>query len=414
MGIFDILKKPQPIKEETKNKEHVVKVTPQPLQRLKLDIQRWRNAVLTAESVLNPYRIELQRNYNEIAINAHIKACVERRKNLTLLRDFDFYKGEEEVELKNKKMVLDVIEESLNAIFYGYSLLQIEDIVDGMGSVCLIPRERIIPERQTITTSTQYDANGVKFYDEQYKDWLIWMPTRSESSNTTCGLGLFNVLAPYEIYIRNANTAWSEYQQIYGVPLRIGKTNTREKLMRDNMSQMMADMGRSGWAVVDIDDQIEMVDGGKGGGASDNFLGLINYCEKVISKVILGHADALDSTPGKLGAETSVDKALSETQQKDGLYIEHLLNEKVFPQFAKLGLKEFDGLRIEFENNHDENLEKINEAEILNKVLNNYLIAYQMGLQPDAKQVSEMLGIELTNNEEKIKESIQNRLNDLY
>lgn len=414
MGLFDIFIQKKEVVKEKDDNNHVVPVQPQPLQRLKLDIQRWRNALLTAESVYNPYRVELQRNFNEIALNAHIKACVERRLSLTLLRDFDFVKGEQEIELKNKEMVLEIIKESLNAVFYGYSLLQINNIVDGKSSVSLIPRERIIPETLTISTSSQYDTSGVKIYDESYKDWLIWVPTSPESSNVKCGLGLYNVLAPYEIYIRNANTAWSEYQQIYGVPLRIGKTNTREKLMRDNMAQMLKDMGRSGWAVVDTDDVIELVDGQKGGGAQDNFLGLIDYCQKVISKVILGHSDALDSTPGKLGAETSVDKAISEVQQKDGLMIENLLNNRVFPQLARIGIKEFEGLEIKFENNRDENIEKLTEAEINNKVLSNYLIAYQMGLQPDAKAVSEMLGIEFTNNEATIKEAIQNRLDNLY
>ena len=272
----------------------------------------------------------------------------------------------------------------------------------------------MVPESLTISTASQYDNVGKKINDPLYEPWLLWFPTAPESSNIKCGLGLYNVLAPYEIYIRNANTAWSEYQQIYGVPLRIGKTNTRERIMRDNMASMLSDMGRSGWAVVDIDDQIELVDGGKGGGASDNFLGLISYCEKIISKVILGHADALDSTPGKLGAETSTEKALSETQQKDGLRIEYLLNNYVFPKLAAIGLKEFDGLAICFENNKEENTDKLTEAEINNKLMANYLIAYQMGLQPDAKAISELLGIEFTNNEAVLKETIQNRLDNLY
>ena len=414
MGIFDNIFKGNNANVAVKTSEHAVPVVPQPLQRLKLDIQRWRNALLTAENILNPYRVELQRNYNEIAINAHIKACVERRKNLTLLRDYSFKKGETEVEIENTELVAQIITGIVNAEIYGYSLLQIGDIVEGKTSVTVVNRERIMPESMTISTSSQYDTTGIKIYDPKYEPWLLWFPTESDSSNTKCGLGLFNVLAPYAIYIRNANTAWSEFQQIYGVPLRIGKTNTRERIMRDNMSQMMSDMGRSGWAVIDIDDQIEMIDGGKGGGASDNFLGLINYCEKVISKVILGHADALDSTPGKLGAETSTEKALSETQQKDGLRVDKLLNCYVFPKLAAIGLKEFDGLTICFENNKEENTDKLTEAEINNKLMANYFIAYQMGLQPDAKAISELLGIEFTNNEAVLKETIQNRLSELY
>jgi len=412
MGIFDnLFKKPA---EVEKDKGHTVPVNPQPLQRLKLDIQRWRNAVQTAEAVHNPYRVEVQRNYNEVAINAHIKACVERRLNLTLLRDYDFKKGETEVEIENTQLVKDIISQIIMAEFYGYSMLQLNDVVEGIATVSSIPRERIIPEKRTISTASQYDVVGVKFDDPLYEPWLLWFPTPTETSNLKCGLGLFNVLAPYDIYIRNANTAWSEYQQIYGVPLRIGKTNTRERIMRDNMATMMSDMGRSGWAVIDIDDQIELVDGGKRGGASDNFLGLINYCEKVISKVILGHADALDSTPGKLGAETSTENAISEIQQKDGLKVEQLLNTYVFPKLVNIGLKEFEGVEICFENNKEENAETLTTAEINNKLMANYLIAYQMGLQPDAKAVSELLGIEFTNNEEVLKETIQNRLSELY
>jgi hypothetical protein len=401
-------------KDAEPKKEGVVEYTAQPLQRLKLDIARWRSALLTAENVLNPHRVEVQRNYNEIALNAQIKACVEKRKNLTLLRDYDFKKGDTEIELENIVLVEKIINGILDAEFYGYTLLQIESIEKGKAKVCTIPRERVIPEKETISTSSLYDNVGIKIYDPLYEPWLLWFTTESESSNTSCGLGLFNVLAPYEIYVRNANTAWSEFQQIFGVPLRIGKTNIREARMRDNMSNMLRDMGRSGWATLDHDDSVEMVGATNNGSSTDTFLGMIEYCNKAISKVILGHADALDSTAGKLGADSSVEEALDVTQRKDGLKIEYILNNYVFPKLVKIGLIEFDGVNICFEDNKARLNEELQEIEIANKKLANMLIAYQMGLQPNPKDVSELLDSEVTNNEEKIKEVIQNRLNGLY
>jgi hypothetical protein len=405
------------IKQSSNNepkKEGVVPYVEQPLQRLKLDIARWRSALLTAENILQPYRVEVQRNYNEIALNAQIKACVEKRKNLTLLRDYDFEKGEKEIEIDNISLVEKIISGILDAEFYGYTLLQIEAIEQGKAKVCVIPRERIIPEKNTISTGSQYDNVGIKINDPLYEPWLLWFETDSDSSNTKCGLGLYNILAPYEIYVRNANTAWSEYQQIFGVPLRIGKTNTREARMRDNMSNMLRDMGRSGWATLDHEDSVEMVGGHNGGSSTDTFLGLIEYCNKAISKVILGHADALDSTAGKLGNDTSVEEALSVIQRKDGLKVEYILNNYVFPKLAKIGLREFEGIKIKFEDNKAKLEEDLQGIEIANKKLANMLIAYQMGLQPSEKDVSELLGTTVTNNEANIKDVIQNRLTGLY
>lgn len=77
-------------------------ISPVQLQRLRHDVQMWRDAVKEAETAYYPHRVRMQRMYIDTILNGHTLACLTRRKELTTLREFCFKNeaGEENEDLK--------------------------------------------------------------------------------------------------------------------------------------------------------------------------------------------------------------------------------------------------------------------------------------------------------------------------
>jgi hypothetical protein len=48
-------------------------------------------ALHEAEQEWYPQRVKLQQLYQDTVLNAHIEACMNKRKGLTLLKDFGFF-----------------------------------------------------------------------------------------------------------------------------------------------------------------------------------------------------------------------------------------------------------------------------------------------------------------------------------
>ncbi len=421
MGIFDRFKAQAPQVVFNLKEAQSVPILEQQLVRVKQDIKKWREAINQAEMVFTPYRVELQRLYLDTILNGQVKAAIHKRRAISMQREYCLCneageKDEKATELLYSDWFQFIMMAVIDAQLFGYSMVQLGSIDgDKMSLPFLIPRERIIPETNVISQSSIYDNVGINIYDPKYFPWLIYVTTPSDTGTTKCGLGLLNEVAPYEIYNRHAMATWSQFTQIYGVPFRVGKTDTKEKRVRDNMAKMLDNIGNAGWAVIDPDSSIEFVSGASNG-QSTLFMDLLDKSDKMISKLLLGHADALDSTQGKLGAETSVEEALEVVRESDAAFVESVMNHNVLPKLSALGLSIFKGRKFKFENSGEEQEAKEKEQDYITKVADNVLKLSQAGLSVDPKQVEEMTGLKITTKPVAIGATpkIQDKLNNLY
>ncbi len=338
---------PQPEQPKVWIKDNIAPVA---VQRIKHDIAKWRLAIQEAETPTNPQRYMMQQQYLDTDLNGHITACYEKRYANVLKKGIEVIneKGEQNEELTklyNKRWMYDIIKYTLDARKYGYNLIQLGDMKDyEFDEVYVIRRSNVNPELE-IVTNHAYALEGTPIKDPRFSDNLIWVTTQSEVGRISnwgkCGYGLLYKVVPLEIWYRQALTLWNEYQQLFGMPIRIGKTNTRDEQMRNQMSQMLANMGAAAWGVFDTDDDIELVDSGNMTGGNEVYITMIDKIEKIISKVILGHSDALDSVPGKLGSSDG-DKsasylAMKDVEAFDCQFVEFELQKNIIPKLVGLG-----------------------------------------------------------------------------
>ena len=413
-------------------------ITPLKFERLKADIQTWRDALSEAENPFYPHRVKLQNIYMDLILNAHIYACMERRRNITKLREFNFVdindnnkvdadKFTDIKKMFEKNWFLDFVSYCIDAKFYGYSLISLGDIVDNsFYKLNTIRRWNISPDREIVSTFI-YMIDGIKFLDKEhdlslqpngnisekakkyYNDntksinmlsqdeiakWHIWVTTPNELGYGQCGYGLLNTLAPYGIWLRRMDAYNSQYIEIYGQPFRYAKSN-KEGADRQILFNAIKNMGASASAIIGLEDEIEFI--------QSNATNVNIYADfeerthKKISKIILGHADVLDSVPGKLGNNNALSPAqiaLNNIESEDGLFIENIVNEQLIPRMRVLGFNIPNNCVFKYSNNDELEEQKNRDVAYKLQFAQFCQTMHNAGLHIPSEYVEEQLGID--------------------
>jgi hypothetical protein len=338
-------------------------ITPLQFLRIRQDIASWRLAIIEAEQAYYPHRVKMQRLFQDTVINEHVDACMSRRKNLTLLRKFRVVDQagneiEDLTKLLQKPWFKNFESYALDAKFYGYSLIALGDAVnDGFPQLSIIKRQNVSPDRKVVG-SLVYQLSGINFTEQPYSDWHIWVDTPNETGSSPCGFGLLYKIAKAEIYLRNNMAHNADYNEIFGQPIRKGRTTKTDETERANFERALQQMGSSAYILLDDGtDDVELVESSTTGRAHLTYTDFEKRNEQKISKVILGHGDALDSVPGKLGAGSGEDNpvaiSLADIQSEDGSFLENLINEELFTRMRNIGFQLPITARFEYVNDQE-------------------------------------------------------------
>lgn len=350
---------------------------PLQLTRYRQDIQSWRDAMTKAEQAYFPQRVDMMRMYYDTVLNGHVQACIQKRKNITLLRTFSIVDAkntinEDTTNYFKAQWFYDLLGYIIDAQFYGYSLCQIGDIRNNKpSSITSVARHNVSPDRLNIT-QFPYSITGLSFTDPDLVwaggkpfDWTIYISTSSDVGTSKCGFGLLYKIGMYEIMMRNLLGFNADYLQSYGQPLRVAKTS---KLQGDpeynNLENFLRNAGADAFVILDHQDEIEFVEASSSSAAKSPYANLEERMIKFISKVALGHADALDSTPGKLGSDSlnsASQISLDEIQAVDGRLVECIINDELIPKLKNLGIAIPEGLLFKFNNDQEKITQRINE-----------------------------------------------------
>lgn len=339
----------------------------QTLYRARQDIGTWRSALLQAESVINPNRTNLYRLYKDLILDAHLSACISTRKNQVLQSEFIVCdeKGneiEDKTKLLQNKWFYDFVNHSLDSLFYGHSLIQFHSLVnDIFKAVELVPREYVKPEYHLVVPNPGM-TTGTNYLDSPYDKWVIGV-------GETLNLGLLAKAAPYILWKKLAMGAWAEYTEIFGTPIRIGKTNDRDSVTRTNMEGFLKNLGTAGWGVFDKDDIVELIESNKSD-AYEVFDKLIERCNSEISKLIIGQTGTTDekSYSGSANVHERILYMYKETDEK---YLQSVFKYQLIPLMNKHGMG-FENLYIKIK--EDDKFTSAEKAKIDIELLKYYTI----------------------------------------
>jgi hypothetical protein len=404
-------------------------ISPVQFERIVADIRSWRNSIREIESPTQPARVQAMRMFIDVWENPHVKAVIDRYKELTTLRDYEIFqmKGKKKVvsddltqQAEEQSWLNFYIDETVNALLFGYSLIELGDIVDDkFPNITTFPRENIRPDSRegVVLTPMVHSMYGLNLSDDPLIELCNhWIPTKSVRGANKCGSGLLYNISLAEIHLRHILEWNADYVEMYGQPIKVGKTRkTGED--RDEFEAFLANSASNAYVLLDkgTEDEITYEMAQNAGTAWKSYENFEQRLLSIIYKLVLGHEDAMKSTPGKLGGMqaankdgfnvTMVEQAMNNKQIVAGNFVCNNINDIAAPKFRKLGKyvgsKIIGGLfpegyKFGLKNDKEENdIKRRDNADKLvistwAKNLND------AGYNVDVKELSERIGLTLT------------------
>lgn len=401
------------------------------VMRERQDVKNWRDVRTWAERAYFPSRVGLQKMYADTKDDGHVIACYNKRVDMTLQRPFfvgvEDEENEQLMKMFNSRWFTQLQNDILDAKFFGYSFLNWGG-VDTKGNLTglkVIPRENCMPDVGGLFTTDQGGVNRIpsninpalKFTDENIQPWTMWVTTPDNISRSSCGFGEFYPVSLYAILLRNNLGYNSDFVEKFMTPLTIGKTNKTDRVEREEFLKDLSSFGSSAAIVLDFLDEISFVESKNTGTAYNSFDNYEKRLQALISKIMLGHADALDSTPGKLGNNDNALQSLKEKAMNDGQFVEDVINDQFLDKLRLLGFNIPEGTCFKYSNDEQIEHERNERAEFNTKTAAWVKSISDAGFDLDEAELSEVLGFTVKRKAEAVpveRKGLQDSMNRLY
>lgn len=312
--------------------------------RTRKDIEDWRKAMNRAESSTNPKRDQLIALFKDVVLDSHITGLMEHsRKGSLMSEEFkvvnktDGKEDAETTQLLRSQWFFHFIEFAIDSKFWGHSVMEFSNIVPNAApNIDLIPRDHIVPELGLFLKRTS-DNDGIPYRD---------IDTIIEVGDTD-NLGLLNKAAMWFIYKKNAAMAWSEFVEIFGMPIRVGKSASNSTEDVDRMEKYLREMGSAAYAIFQEGETIEVKETTRGD-AYQVYNQLIERANTELSKLFLGQTMTTDVGANGSRSQAEVHERVgNNVLEADKRFITSVVNDKLFPLLTKYGWK-LDKLKFEY------------------------------------------------------------------
>ena len=255
------------------------------------EISDWQQARIARRDPFNPLTYPLQQLYKDAMLDNHLAGAIENRilrviNKQFIIKDPDGKPDYERTKLIRTRWFRTIIRRALESKFYGYSAIYIQEASQGnITKIVDIPRENVIPEKQIILKNgLDPSSEHIKIADYPYHILYIQLAD---------AIGKLEQVAPLTIFKRHSWAAWDEFEQIFGVPLRIARTMIDTPKHKADLQQWLETMGLAGYAILDKRVDIDIKENNRSD-AFNVFAQKIAHINREISKAILGQTMTMD------------------------------------------------------------------------------------------------------------------------
>jgi phage gp29-like protein len=272
--------------------------------------------------------------------DTHLFSELQTRKNAVLGLDYDLDPYSDSAEDKKISDFVgeilfgltdfeDALLDLLDAIGKGYAL--IENLWDVQGKSAAIAGFRWIHAKRAVfyergSTPPQEKSFELPrimtaaepFKGEEMPPWkLVYLRYKARSGYDTRA-GVLRVCAWMYLFKNYSLKDWVAFAEVFGMPLRLGKyepgAGQQEK---DALMQAVQSLGADAAGIISKNTEIEFVETMKNAGSNNIYQQLAEFCDKQMSKAILGQTATTEGTPGKLGNEDAQDKVRQDLVRAD-------------------------------------------------------------------------------------------------
>lgn len=354
------------------------------------DIKTLEDAILEAENIETPQRYNLNRIFDRIEQDPHFVSQWTTRKMKTIQREFGLYRGDSEekdkaTELFESDWFHKFANLALDSMTRGYIVLTFGDWVDDSFAwsrgkdlrmyepVRKINYDHVIPERGLLKQNN-YDTPGGATFD------LLKAPLSNQTLfiGSPTDFGLLFKCAKYILFKDNCLSNWSEFAEVFGHDIRVGKTDS-QGAKRTAFYNMLKSLGSGGFGIMDEDDSLEFA-GTSRTDAFKVYKELNEYVDKNVSMLIFGQ-DVIGTMTGKTTG-TAAENIADLYGDHDAKFLAGIINNQLMPFLEKIGVP-VGGLRFEWDTTQSMTLTE--QADIDLKIS-------QMGKVLDEEYLSEKYG----------------------
>jgi phage gp29-like protein len=277
--------------------------------------------------------------YKDLRADEQVGSLMSRRKNLTKSLDWDIEQGdatEKEMELcqkafkvlgDRKSKIKDIISQSLNPIFFGYSVFEIVwQMIDGAWLPVKIqekPREWFVFDSEnTLRFRTQIDFTGTPVVgdkiDPRYSYKFILLQNEADYENPYGDKALSRCFWPVT-FKRGGMRFFTTFIEKYGMPFLLGKLPRGAKQEEhDDLRKKLHNMIQDAVATGPDDSSLQLLEA-KGSGSVDIYEKYLNRCDNSISKALLTNALSVErqGAGSYASTETGADTIESNLSEED-------------------------------------------------------------------------------------------------
>jgi phage gp29-like protein len=304
------------------------------------DISRWRAAWQYALNIEKPDRRRLHSLYIDTEIDGHLSGAIQQRCGMTTQKSFrltdkDKNENKELTELFETAWFKDFVDYALQSIFWGHSLIELGNVITGADGkikydqVTLVPRNHVVPEYSLILKNESDQLkHGFDYRERPLSDWVIEVGKKDN-------LGLLLKATPHAISKRHSGSFWDQFEEIFGIPLRIAKTTSRDEKDRARIEQMMQNLGAAAWALFPEGTDVEIKEASHRD-AYQVFDKRIERCNSELSKIILVQTMTIDDGSSRSQSETHLE-VFKNLVAGDADLVRDAVNDKLIPRMIAHG-----------------------------------------------------------------------------
>lgn len=338
--------------DDRKRVKHIVTNLQQMTDALtRKDIADWRKAWQRAINVESPDRRALYDIYRDADADGHLSGCIRQRVGFVMAKSFKLVdasgnESEEALHCFDRSWFKQLCRLVLDSVYWGHSLIELGDVVqdgDGLKSydcVRLIPRKHVIPEKGRVVIQQGDEwKNGVDFRKPPFSDRLV-------EAGQPDSLGLLLKAAQHTIPKKNMLAFWDTFGEIFGMPMRIAKTASRDGREIERLNRMLVDAGASQTAVMPLDTELEFVESTRGD-AYNVYNQRVDRANSELSKLIIGQTMTIEDGSSLSQSLTHL-QVFQNLVEEDADMLRDTVNNQLIPRMVAHGFP-LHGLRFDWD-----------------------------------------------------------------
>lgn len=338
------------VKEQLPAGEMVLnEIVVRPVDRTPKDIEYWRNAHIAAERIVLPNRTRLYDLYKDVELDGHLTGVIAKRNAAVKNKKLHYYVQGQKVdkmdELVKKKRFRDLIGEIIMSS-KSHGISGVEFKVGSEFDWEEIDRKHIKPELGIISI----EQFGIEGFDYNQLP-LVWVVGGKKD------FGYLLKCAPYALFKRGTMADWSQFSEIFGMPMRIAKYDSNDVKTKLELKYALDEAGSAVVMMVPKGCDIEIVDGKMSNADGSIYKNLKDACDEEMSVIVVGVTETTTSSSSSGYAQSQThEKQQNEIIKDDLADVAAILNDQKFSDILRsYGYPVQDGGEWQFEEDIDIN-----------------------------------------------------------